>query len=184
MYADILYASGSFLRHARLLRTWTWGLRSKAQTQSSQLPLGGFPIAAEDMSWPLGVTEALLLPVCPVCCKPAVPLPQNHAVQSQIQRIDCSHCNCDSSMFNAADPGSDSMDRRFLPNLQCTICRTRVRGLVFLCERCNHGGHIDHLSQWFYDPAPPNQPRQCPALSCQCYCVTPNPIQRATVFVS
>ncbi|VDP70205.1 unnamed protein product [Echinostoma caproni] len=49
--------------------------------------------------------------------------------------------------------------------MQCTICRTRVRGLVFLCEQCNHGGHMDHLSQWFRG----SSPRQCPDLNCHSY---------------
>ncbi|THD25399.1 hypothetical protein D915_003975 [Fasciola hepatica] len=183
MYANILYASGAFLRHARLLRTWTWGLRSKAQAQNSQFSL----TLNVDNPWPLGVTEALLLPVCPTCSKPTAPSTPTFPLQSPIPTVSCPQCTCDLSVPNVADPLTDNMDsvtKRHLPNLQCTICRTRVRGLVFLCERCNHGGHIDHLSQWFRDSATPDQPRQCPALSCQCYCIIPDPVQTTSVFVS
>ena len=31
----------------------------------------------------------------------------------------------------------------------CAICRLPVRGTYVWCQGCGHGGHFDHMSQWF-----------------------------------
>lgn len=48
-------------------------------------------------------------------------------------------------------------------DLQCALCLLNVSGLYVCCEFCGHGGHADHLSEWFrkYD--------ECPT-GCTCRC--------------
>ena len=30
----------------------------------------------------------------------------------------------------------------------CSICHLTVKGLVYTCHACGHGGHYDHLMEW------------------------------------
>jgi hypothetical protein len=32
---------------------------------------------------------------------------------------------------------------------RCAICDNAVRGLFTVCKSCGHGGHLDHLMEWF-----------------------------------
>ncbi|XP_055695511.1 GATOR complex protein WDR24 [Lutzomyia longipalpis] len=32
---------------------------------------------------------------------------------------------------------------------KCSVCNTIVRGLYAWCQGCSHGGHLEHLKQWF-----------------------------------
>jgi len=32
---------------------------------------------------------------------------------------------------------------------RCSICQQAVRGVYVWCQGCGHGGHLDHLTQWF-----------------------------------
>lgn len=36
-----------------------------------------------------------------------------------------------------------------IPLLHCALCRLPVRGLANACLHCGHGGHSEHLRQWF-----------------------------------
>mmetsp|Transcript_10109 Transcript_10109/g.18577 ORF Transcript_10109/g.18577 Transcript_10109/m.18577 type:complete len:1276 (-) Transcript_10109:194-4021(-) len=36
-----------------------------------------------------------------------------------------------------------------LPVSRCSICEQLVRGTYVWCQGCGHGGHLDHLSEWF-----------------------------------
>ncbi|XP_032663796.1 GATOR complex protein WDR24 isoform X2 [Odontomachus brunneus] len=38
----------------------------------------------------------------------------------------------------------------------CSVCHQVVRGIYVWCQGCTHGGHINHMSEWF------NCNRQCP----------------------
>lgn len=33
--------------------------------------------------------------------------------------------------------------------LKCSLCRLPVKGLANACLNCGHGGHADHMKQWF-----------------------------------
>lgn len=33
--------------------------------------------------------------------------------------------------------------------LNCTLCRLPVKGLANACLNCSHGGHTEHMRQWF-----------------------------------
>ena len=32
----------------------------------------------------------------------------------------------------------------------CSLCQQRIRGAVFFCPDCGHGGHPEHMSLWFH----------------------------------
>jgi len=36
-------------------------------------------------------------------------------------------------------------------SLRCSICELSVRGLLCICIVCGHGGHYEHMKQWFED---------------------------------
>jgi hypothetical protein len=46
---------------------------------------------------------------------------------------------------------------------QCSICTNSVRGLYTVCFLCGHGGHFEHLMQWF------SEQTVCPT-GCGCSC--------------
>ena len=35
------------------------------------------------------------------------------------------------------------------PVAVCSLCRLAVRGLYVWCQGCCHGGHPEHIEQWF-----------------------------------
>lgn len=45
----------------------------------------------------------------------------------------------------------------------CAVCCSSVRGTVFFCAACGHGGHTHHLKSWF------EQSVECPS-GCGCRC--------------
>lgn len=45
----------------------------------------------------------------------------------------------------------------------CSVCNQVVRGMYVWCQGCAHGGHINHMREWF------NGNRQCPA-GCGHFC--------------
>lgn len=47
--------------------------------------------------------------------------------------------------------------------LHCSLCRIPVKGLVSYCPNCNHGGHVEHIQNWF------KSHEACPA-GCNCKC--------------
>lgn len=32
---------------------------------------------------------------------------------------------------------------------KCSVCQLVVRGLYAWCQGCGHGGHLEHMKQWF-----------------------------------
>ncbi|VVC32227.1 WD40/YVTN repeat-like-containing domain,Ubiquitin-conjugating enzyme/RWD-like,WD40-repeat- [Cinara cedri] len=49
-------------------------------------------------------------------------------------------------------------------NLKCSLCNSTVRGAAHVCLKCGHGGHADHLIDWF------STETLC-ALRCGCCCL-------------
>lgn len=45
----------------------------------------------------------------------------------------------------------------------CYICRLPIRGLCLICLKCSHGGHLDHMREWF------KKYNYCPS-GCKCLC--------------
>jgi Zinc-ribbon, C4HC2 type len=48
---------------------------------------------------------------------------------------------------------------------QCSVCQLTVRGASFFCSSCGHGGHSQHISQWFASGQ-----KLCPT-GCGCACL-------------
>ncbi|KAI9245706.1 WD40-repeat-containing domain protein [Phascolomyces articulosus] len=49
----------------------------------------------------------------------------------------------------------------------CSICHQTVRGLYVWCQGCNHGGHLEHMREWF------NSENKCPT-GCGHSCTLPS----------
>lgn len=49
-------------------------------------------------------------------------------------------------------------------SLECAICCSSVRGACTWCPKCGHGGHVNHVMQWF------QQHSVCPT-GCGCVCL-------------
>jgi hypothetical protein len=66
--------------------------------------------------------------------------------------------------------------------VQCSVCNMTVRGSLLVCPRCGHGGHRDHLLEWFTSGNDANSasPNPCPR-GCGCYCTVEGlqPLQTA-----
>eukprot|EP00760_Papus_ankaliazontas_P008183 PhM_4_TR13685/c0_g1_i1/m.75351 len=64
-----------------------------------------------------------------------------------------------------SDSQADSSDCRMLCSADtvCAICQMRVKGLIHICRLCGHGGHREHLLEWFQTES------ECPA-ACGCLC--------------
>ena len=52
----------------------------------------------------------------------------------------------------------------------CSVCKTKNSGLVAMCLRCGHGGHLRHVQEWFAREDG-EEGRRCAVTSCQCHCV-------------
>lgn len=49
--------------------------------------------------------------------------------------------------------------------VKCSVCQLVVRGQSMFCMTCGHGGHAEHLREWFeFESA-------CPT-GCGCWCKT------------
>ena len=46
----------------------------------------------------------------------------------------------------------------------CAICRLPIRGATFVCFKCGHMGHLDHMVDWFA------LEDSCPHPGCDCRC--------------
>lgn len=49
-------------------------------------------------------------------------------------------------------------------NLKCSLCNSTVRGAAHVCLKCGHGGHANHLFEWFSSES------TC-AVNCGCCCL-------------
>ena len=71
----------------------------------------------------------------------------------------CSKCG------GEAKPGTNvcSICRDFA--FRCSICDHAVRGLFTVCDKCGHGGHVNHMTSWFSNHS------VCPT-GCGCLCAS------------
>ncbi|KAF5399249.1 hypothetical protein PHET_07631 [Paragonimus heterotremus] len=167
VYANILHCMGKFLHHARLLRSWTRGLSFRVHGLHDRRTSS----ATSFKQWPYHGGTVLLLPTCPNCNSPTVPAESD---DFGVTRIQCADCLQSFQVPSGVHSLRDilTMNTRPTPSLQCSICRTQARGLVFICPVCYHGGHVDHLLQWFARVELTKSARQCPSLDCTCCCVS------------
>ena len=163
MYASILYSMREFHIHAQLLRSWTWGLQSKFQ--QSTVPVKNPDPNGNLMSWPRIPSSVALIPSCPMNCETRLtptPADNNH------MKYSCSTCSWSVELPTIEGRFTNTNSLR----IRCSVCRTSSRGLVAICPRCHHGGHVDHLFGWFSSKSRNGKARQCPSLNCDCLCTS------------
>ncbi|GAA48616.1 WD repeat-containing protein 59 [Clonorchis sinensis] len=161
VYADILYSMGSFLRHARLLRAWTDGLKTRWSGLISSSGHKECLSSGKQSRWPPNPMQSMLLPSCPVCGSST----SYSEVDGMEPPIRCHIC---SWSLNGSSSSSIVLDKSTI--LRCSVCRIQAKGLVFICPKCHHGGHMDHLFQWFSTRSNDGCSRQCPSINCACSC--------------
>ena len=57
-------------------------------------------------------------------------------------------------------------DRQAEVNSFCSVCHMKNQGLVAMCLRCGHGGHLVHIQEWFG-----TENQKCAVPTCDCCCV-------------
>ncbi|KAG0031300.1 hypothetical protein BGZ81_001456 [Podila clonocystis] len=101
-------------------------------------------------------------------------LPPSAPVPTALERIlgiDCQGLEiahkcfeCD-SMLSPPDFQCDFC-QKYRQTIKCSICHLSVRGRTSGCLKCSHGGHADHLWEWFVQ----EQNTVCPT-GCGCECL-------------
>ncbi|XP_053211853.1 GATOR complex protein WDR59-like [Panonychus citri] len=71
----------------------------------------------------------------------------------------CQHCS-----VKCSTSSSSQCNQCKKLNLNCSLCNISVRGLVTFCHLCGHGGHTEHIFNWFTNND------NCPT-GCGCKCV-------------
>ena len=61
-------------------------------------------------------------------------------------RLDIWCSKCDNGK---AIPGTNKCSSCLDFAFRCSICDNAVRGLFTVCEKCGHGGHVNHMTRWF-----------------------------------
>ncbi|KAF8570717.1 hypothetical protein P879_07124 [Paragonimus westermani] len=165
VYANILHCMGKFLHHARLLRSWTRGLSFRMHGLHDRRS----SLISSSKQWHYHGGTVLLLPTCPNCDSLTMPAESD---DFGVTRIQCAECLQSFRVPSGVHSTRDilTLNTRPTPSLQCSVCRTQARGLVFICPLCYHGGHVDHLLQWFARVELTKSARQCPSLDCTCCC--------------
>jgi hypothetical protein len=59
--------------------------------------------------------------------------------------------------------GEDLWESGRQGSIKCALCLECISGLYICCEICGHGGHAEHLSEWF------SRYEECPT-GCSCRC--------------
>lgn len=54
-------------------------------------------------------------------------------------------------------------------NSFCSVCRAKNQGLVAMCLRCGHGGHLRHIQEWFKERQ--GKENRCAIATCNCKCI-------------
>mmetsp|Transcript_2095 Transcript_2095/g.3201 ORF Transcript_2095/g.3201 Transcript_2095/m.3201 type:complete len:728 (+) Transcript_2095:1-2184(+) len=87
--------------------------------------------------------------------------------------ITCLSCNKENVVSGVGNICSSCGDYAF----RCIICDNAVRGMFTICPLCGHGGHMNHMLNWFEDN------KMCPS-GCGCFCTlsisNPSKTQGAT----
>eukprot|EP01090_Pellita_catalonica_P014044 TRINITY_DN3481_c0_g1_i1.p1 TRINITY_DN3481_c0_g1~~TRINITY_DN3481_c0_g1_i1.p1 ORF type:complete len:586 (-),score=104.47 TRINITY_DN3481_c0_g1_i1:92-1849(-) len=73
------------------------------------------------------------------------PIKKIHEVN---QKSTTYHANCPKCRSSLLDYGWACKKCNAITNT-CSLCRTVVRGLYIWCQGCGHGGHLDHMKEWF-----------------------------------
>ncbi|ORX49056.1 WD40 repeat-like protein [Hesseltinella vesiculosa] len=86
---------------------------------------------------------------------------QNQASSATTIHITCSNCF---KLVSGTAQGAWACDKCHRLLNPCSICHQTVKSLYVWCQGCNHGGHLDHMHDWFADE------KECPT-GCGHQCV-------------
>ena len=88
----------------------------------------------------------------------AAPMAQNRPSKSgRVRRVsDAGKKEAESSLARSRSGEVNSF---------CSVCHSRNGGLVAMCLRCGHGGHLRHVREWFAERG-----RKCAIPMCSCCC--------------
>ncbi|KAJ1986589.1 SEA (Seh1-associated) complex subunit [Coemansia sp. RSA 1358] len=78
--------------------------------------------------------------------------------------MDCSHCGA--QLTTLPDVGISHCAECQRKSNSCIVCHEPVRGLFIWCQGCGHGGHADHMNEWFENMQQADCPSGC-GHSCQ-----------------
>jgi hypothetical protein len=86
--------------------------------------------------------------------------------------FDAACCYCDTIQIAGAhyDTNGAACQTCRKYTVRCVICHTSVRGLSSVCLTCRHGGHPQHIQEWFVDQANTSCPTGC---GCNCRLYAP-----------
>jgi len=142
LYAETLFRVGALTQRAELLK----GFRDR-NVLSAATSLAGY-----------GYREFLVPfdPICYKCQTPVVSTPLQLALSSTLHPKRLA-----SEGYSAQCPKCD------VSAIRCLICDLTVDGLSTICLNCFHGGHPQHIKQWFESQTDP-QERLCPLCGCHC----------------
>ena len=112
---------------------------------------------------------------------------QPPSVTSDLGEVEISiTCPCQDTRSKPEQPITFSSNPGKCTNCQrrslvCLLCGLPVRGLATVCFVCGHGGHLDHLQQWFQLP---QSKQRCGApgrfrtsfFCCDCYRLSTEPL--------
>ncbi|KAL1463761.1 hypothetical protein WDU94_015483, partial [Cyamophila willieti] len=59
------------------------------------------------------------------------------------------HTYCGKCKHALVKHGSYCQRCRSTENSKCSICHLPVKGVYSWCQGCSHGGHINHMQEWF-----------------------------------
>lgn len=72
-----------------------------------------------------------------------------YSVRELNQQSTTMHTNCGDCGKPMASAGWYCSKCKSAQSSDCSICNQPVRGLYAWCQGCAHGGHLQHMRQWF-----------------------------------
>lgn len=72
-----------------------------------------------------------------------------YSVRELNQQSTTMHTNCGECGKPMSNAGWYCGKCKSAQSSDCSICNQPVRGLYAWCQGCAHGGHLQHMQQWF-----------------------------------
>lgn len=77
-------------------------------------------------------------------------LPTSSSATSMNEQSTAVHINCGTcSKPLSSNSGPYCSKCKSAESSRCSVCRKVVRGLFAWCQTCSHGGHLQHIREWF-----------------------------------
>ena len=159
------------LRQLRQLRQWLdlpsdipYCPEINFQT-ATEVDLNGFSAVAPFFATPPHFSASLVPPVeskipfVSTGSSSVAPVAQNHPMRKgRVRRV--------SDAGKRESEAALARSRSGEVNSFCSVCHSRNGGLVAMCLRCGHGGHLRHVREWFGEKG-----AKCAIPMCSCCCV-------------